>query len=55
MARVPGWGACTLLVIGHQDSRSTLYFHASNATAAVLDAAGKEKLRAALESLSGDR
>lgn len=55
MARCPGGGACTLLVIGHQDGRSTLYFHASNATAAVLDAAGKEKLRAALESLNSER
>lgn len=52
MARSPGGGACTLLVIGHQQGRATLYFHACTATSAVLDAKGTEKLRAALASLS---
>jgi len=51
MTRMPGGGACTLLVIGHQPARATLYFHASTVTSAVLDAAGIEKLRAALGSL----
>lgn len=50
VARSPGGGACTLLVIGQQ-GRTTLYFHASTATSAVLDAKGTEKLRAALASL----
>jgi hypothetical protein len=44
-------GACTLLVIGHQDGRTRLYFHASTATSAVLNTAARDKLRAALESL----
>lgn len=44
-------GACTLLVMGHRDGRTSLYFHASPATSAVLDATGVKKLRAALESL----
>lgn len=48
---MPAGSACTLLVIGHQPTRVTLYFHASSATSAVLDSAGTEKLRAALDSL----
>lgn len=51
-ARCPSGGACTLVVIGHANDRASLYFHASIATSAVLDAKGTEKLRAALESLS---
>ena len=50
-ARCPGGGACTLLVIGHENRRTSLYFHASTATSAVLDVADTEKLRTALESL----
>ncbi|MGH3903770.1 MAG: hypothetical protein ACRDTE_06220 [Pseudonocardiaceae bacterium] len=50
-ARCPGGGACTLLVIGHENGRSSVYFHASTATSAVLDAKDVEKLRAALASL----
>jgi len=50
-AQCPGGGACTLLVIGHKNSQASLYFHASTATSAVLDAKGTEKLRTALESL----
>lgn len=49
-AQCTAGGACTLLVIGHEDGRTSLYFHASTATSAVLDAKGTEKLRAALES-----
>ncbi|MGH3795302.1 MAG: hypothetical protein ACRDSP_10465 [Pseudonocardiaceae bacterium] len=52
-ARCSVGGACTLLVMGHRDGRSSLYFHAAPATCAVLDAAGATKLRAALESLDG--
>lgn len=50
-ARCVVGGACTLLVIGHRDGRTSLYFHAAPATSAVLDATGAKKLRAALESL----
>ncbi|MGH3903493.1 MAG: hypothetical protein ACRDTE_04790 [Pseudonocardiaceae bacterium] len=51
-ARCAVGGACTLLVIGHRDGRTTLYFHAAPATSVVLDAAAAKKLRAALESLN---
>lgn len=51
MASSPIGGACTLLVIGHQQGGATLYFHASSATSAVLDAGRTERLRAALQSL----
>lgn len=50
-ARRPHGGACTLVVIGHQDGRTSLYFHACTATGAVLDSTGTAKLRAAVESL----
>lgn len=52
-ARCSVGGACTLLVMGHRDGRSSLYFHAAPATSAVLDATGAERLRTALESLDG--
>ncbi|HEU0087416.1 MAG TPA: hypothetical protein VFQ77_07175 [Pseudonocardiaceae bacterium] len=52
-ARCPSGGACTLVVIGHENGRTSLYFHGSTATSAVLDAKGTAKLRTALESLSG--
>ncbi|MGH4024092.1 MAG: hypothetical protein ACRDRV_05855 [Pseudonocardiaceae bacterium] len=35
----------------HENGQTSLYFHASTATSAVLDAKGTQKLRAALESL----
>lgn len=50
-ARSPVGGACTLLVIGHEQRGTSLYFHASTATCAVLEPAGAKKLREALESL----
>lgn len=50
-AQCPAGGACTLVVIGHENGRTSLYFHASTATSAVLDAKGTEKLRSALDSL----
>ena len=50
-ARSPHGGACAMVVIGHQDGRTSLYFHACTATGAVLDSSGKDKLRAALEAL----
>ncbi|HEY3894073.1 MAG TPA: hypothetical protein VGL88_01760 [Pseudonocardiaceae bacterium] len=52
-ARSPRGGACTLLVIGHADSRTSLYFHACTETGAQLDSSGKAALRAALEALGG--
>ena len=52
-ARCAVGGACTLLLMGHRDGRTTLYFHAAPATSAVLDAASTKKLRAALEALDG--
>lgn len=52
-ARCPSAGACTLLVFGYENGRTSLYFHASTATSAVFDAKGTQKLRAALESLGG--
>lgn len=51
-AQSPQGGACTLLVIGHQDGRTRLYFHACTATSAVLDTTARDRLRAALESLA---
>lgn len=51
-ARSPHGGACTLVVIGHQDGRTSLYFHACTATGAVLETTATGKLRAALESLT---
>ncbi|HEY6424070.1 MAG TPA: hypothetical protein VIY28_12650 [Pseudonocardiaceae bacterium] len=51
-ARSPHGGACTLLVIGHQDGRASLYFHACTATSAALDTAARDKLRAALELMA---
>ncbi len=53
-ARCPAGGACTLLVIGRQHGRTSLHFHAATATSAELDAEGTQKLRAALESLTGE-
>lgn len=50
-ARTPNAGACNLVVIGHDDGRTNLYFHACTATGAVLDAAGTDKLRTAIDSL----
>ena len=52
-AQCPSGGACTLVVIGHENGRTSLYFHASTATSAVLDTKGTEKLRTALDSLNG--
>lgn len=52
-ARCPAGGACTLLVIARH-GRTRLYFHAATATGAVLDAAGTEKLQAALKPLDSD-
>lgn len=54
LARRVAGGACTVLVIGYQDGRTILYFHATPVTSAVLNTAGVKKLRAALESLDGD-
>ena len=51
-ARSAAGGACTLLVMGHRDGRTTLYFHAAPATSVVLEATGAKKLRTALESLN---
>ena len=51
-ARSAAGGACTLLVMGHRDGRTTLYFHAAPATSVLLDATGAKKLRTALESLN---
>jgi len=51
-ARSAVGGACTLLVMGNRDGRTTLYFHAAPATSASLEATGAKKLRAALESLN---
>lgn len=50
-ARTPSGGACNLVVIGHQDGRTSVYFHACIATGAVLDPAGADKLRTAVGSL----
>ncbi len=51
-ARSPHGGACTLVVIGHQDGRARLYFHGCTATSAVLDPTAREKLLVAVESLN---
>jgi hypothetical protein len=53
-ARSMAGGACTVLVVGHRDGRSSLYFHATTATSALLDTAGTKKLQAALEALSSE-
>lgn len=50
-ARSPHGGACTLVVIGHQDGRGSLYFHGCTATSAVLDPPARDKLLVALEAL----
>lgn len=50
-AQTPQGNACTLVVIGHQDSRARLYFHGCTATSAVLDTTARDKLLTALESM----
>lgn len=50
-ARSPVGGACTLLVIGHEQGGTSLYFHACTTTGAVLDTTARDKLLVALDSL----